>query len=491
MKHLDPRPSNMISFPQWMHMSAFVGFFVALGVCSLAFFSYMMEIRYAVISILSVFIFFVIGSYYSREWAWKKEKTFLKGVFYLGFIVRVLWSSYLYFFNVYYYGDAFGDGADTTWYMPFAMDIAKALWGFDFAALPDVFRSYSPAFDDTGYPIFLGIEYFFIGGISDVFLPYVIKSALGAYCAVSIYHVAQRHYGEAVARLSAIFIALNPNLIYWCGTMMKEAEMVFLFCLFVDKMDAALNVPKITIAAVLPATLLGMTLFLFRSALGFVAFAAVFLNIVLTSDKVMSLGKKVTAGVLVSFVVVLGMGDRLLSQGERIRNAVKTDQQKENMEWRTQRKDASGHQNKLITKYATTVVFAPLIFTIPFPTFNQAYSSQILQQILSGGNYIKNILSFFVILSMFVMLLSGDWRRHVFIVAVTCGYLVALVFSNFAHSGRFHLPIFPMLMMFGAYGISLVNGNKNYRRWYIYALGAEVVLCVVWNWFKLAGRGMI
>ena len=92
---------------------------------------------------------------------------------------------------------------------------------------------------------------------------------------------------------------------------------------------------------------------------------------------------------------------------------------------------------------------------------------------------------------MLLFLASGEWRRHVFIIAYTCAYLVVLVFSGFAQSGRFHMPIWPMLMIFAAYGVQLAKTDKKMRRWFTYVLYMEVFVCLAWNWFKLAGRGMI
>ncbi len=162
------------------------------------------------------------------------------------------------------------------------------------------------------------------------------------------------------------------------------------------------------------------------------------------------------------------------------------DNQNVNMEWRGKR--AAGNS---FAKYAGAAVFAPLIFTIPFPTFNQANEYQLLQIQLSGGSYIKNIFSFFVIIVMLMMLISGEWRRHVFILAYTLGYLMVLVMSNFAHSGRFHMPIWPMLMLFAAYGVQVAKTNARVRNWFPLVLVLEVFACLVWNWFKLKGRGMI
>ena len=136
-------------------------------------------------------------------------------------------------------------------------------------------------------------------------------------------------------------------------------------------------------------------------------------------------------------------------------------------------------------------MFAPLIFTIPFPTFNQAHAGQLLQVQLSGGYFIKNILSFFVLVILVQLLITGEWRKHVFMLAYMCGYLVVLVFSGYAQSGRFHMPIWPILLIFAAYGIQMAKKDKKMRKWFTYALYAEVFVCLAWNWFKLAGRGMI
>ena len=131
------------------------------------------------------------------------------------------------------------------------------------------------------------------------------------------------------------------------------------------------------------------------------------------------------------------------------------------------------------------------IHSIPFPKFNQANEGQLLQIQLSGGYFIKNILSFFVVVVMLLLLVSGEWRKHVFILAYTVGYLMVLVMSSFAQSGRFHMPIWPMLMLFAAYGVQIAKGNARLRRGFAIVLVVEIFACIAWNWFKLKGRGMI
>ena len=480
------------TLPNWVIGSSVAVFFIAFAACTFAF-GYPMEMRYTIISSISVLLFFYGCKLAINDAVHTGEKAFIKNVFVVGLVARLLWIGYCYFFfNLDYYGNTFGDTADVEWYMPFGAAIAD--WIRDGFPVPfgDLMNGWNAAVDDIGYPIWLAIDNLLSFGESDVLVPMLIKCLVGAYCAILIYRIAKRHFGEGTARMAALFVALNPNMIYWCGTLMKETELVFLCCLCVDLVDRTFTSgAKLTFKSLLPGVLVGAYVFFFRAPLAIVLFLAMFAHIVMASGKVMSAGKKIIAGVMVGIVLLVGMGDRLRTQSERVMSSIQSDEQAQNMKWRENRADAKGNQNKLITKYAGAAVFAPLIFTIPFPTFNVAMENQIVQRQLSGGNYIKNILSFFVLLVMFLMLISGEWRKHVFILAYTLGYLAALVFSNFAHSSRFHMPIWPFLMLFAAYGIQISKSNPRYRRWFTIALVVEVVACLGWNYFKLKGRGMI
>ena len=475
------------TLPNWLVGQSVLFFFIAFAVCTIVW-GYPMEGRYAIISSLSVLLFFYGSRVACNGAIREKEKVFIRNVFIVGFLARLLWVGYCYFFfNPEQYGTTYGEGADVEWYMPFANSIAEWIRGESHLSFKGIMDRWGSAIDDVGYPVWLAVLNVLTFGGSDVFVPFIIKCIVGAYCGVCIYHVARRHFGEGTARMAALFVALNPNMIYWCGNMFKEAEMMFLCCLCVDLVDRTFTSgSKLTFKSLLPGLLVGSYVFFFRAALGIVIFLAMFAHIVMASNRVMSVGKKIIAGLMVGVVLLVGMGDRLRTQAETIVETVQSDNQKNNMEWRSRRK--GGNE---FAKYAGKAVFAPLIFTIPFPTFNMAHERQILQMQLSGGNYIKNILSFFVILVMLLMLLKGEWRRHVFILAYTLGYLVTLVLSNFAQSSRFHMPIWPMLMLFAAYGIQLTKSNPRYRRWFSIALVLEVVACLAWNWFKLKGRGMI
>lgn len=486
-----PMLKGEMTIPNWITGKSIVFFFVAMFACWGAF-GYVPGFDLWIVAAISVVLFFYGGMAMSKGWSHDGEKKFLRNIFVVGFVIRLVWILYCYFFfNPEHFGNTYGETADVEGYIPFGKDLA--LWisnGFDLS-FEELRKKWMFTNDDFGYPVWLGIVYFIFGSDNEVFIPFLIKCILSTYCIVCIYRIAKRHYGEGVARMAAIFVALNPNMIYWCGTMMKEPEMVFLCCLAIDNLDRVLSSgQKYTFKNLLPGILAGLALMFFRSALGLIFFMAVFAHIVMASRRVIGMGKKIMAGLLVAIVLVISMGDSIRTQSQNLIEKVQSDDQQGNMEWRSKRADSEGRKQSFAT-YAGAAVFAPLIFTIPFPTFNQASEYQLRQVQLSGGSYIKNIFSFFVIIVMLMMLISGEWRRHVFIIAYTVGYHVVLIMSPFAHSGRFHMPVWPMIMLFAAYGIQIAKTNARVRKWFPVVLVIEVVVCVVWNWFKLKGRGMI
>ena len=107
---------------------------------------------------------------------------------------------------------------------------------------------------------------------------------------------------------------------------------------------------------------------------------------------------------------------------------------------------------------------------------------------LNGGNFVKNILSGFTIFALFILLFRREWRQHVLPLAVMCGYLVVLVFSNFAHAERFHFPILGFELLFAAYGVSQMTNR--HKRWFNIWIVVVSLAVFVWALIKLRGRGL-
>ena len=127
-----------------------------------------------------------------------------------------------------------------------------------------------------------------------------------------------------------------------------------------------------------------------------------------------------------------------------------------------------------------------MIFVIPFPTVVD--SQQENQEMMNGGNFDKNILAFFVMFALFLIIKEGKWRDFTLIGTFMIGYLIIIAFSAFAQSERFHLPSLPFEIMFAAYGISRMD-KKTVKYFNVYTL-IVFGLIIGWSWFKLSGRGL-
>lgn len=471
-------------FPKWISNKSIQLFFFVLILTNVVWNQYALSISYILVSSISVVLFFYGTNVLTKKWGIYSPAVFVKKVFQVGLIVRLIWCLFIYYFNIDHYGNPIGSLEDTEFYMSVAKECAEGLANGSFEFLDIWFNHYNTALDDIGYPIFLGLQYLITFNISDVVIPFIFKSILGAYSCVLIYKVARRHFGETVARITGIMCMLYPHMIYWCGSMMKEAEMVFLCCWFVERMDAVFISRQFNLKALIYGSLLAFSLYLFRSALGIVAFGVIFISLFLSEKRFISNSKKAVIAIVVSLVLLVSIGGQMKSQFDVMYNKVAGDAQAENMEWRSNRK--GGNE---MAKYAGAAVFAPLIVTIPFPTMVEANALQVIQMQMAGGNFIKNITSFFVIFVIFSLVINKEWRKHAFILLFMLGYLAVLVVSGYAQSGRFHIPIMPLEMLFAAYGITILPKNK--RHWFNYALIFEFVVCIAWNWFKLKGRGMI
>lgn len=497
--HFNPIIDSTIAFFPRMYANQAVMFYIlSLSACTLLFFSHAMPLYIILMGVVSILLFFLGSSSLGRQWSRLREGAFVKKVFWTAFWIRLIYAVFIWYMNKYQYGTFYESSeGDIMWYVPTALESIQEEGGF-FEVLPK-WAKYSISIADSGYQWWLAFLFWIQGGASAVvssgnygtiaesylWLPMLFKAVFGAFTCVLMYRIAQRHFGENVARMTAIFCMLQWNMIWWCGSFMKETEMVFLATLFVNRMDKTIMGLDLKPWSIALTVAIGLAIFSFRSALFMVAFAATILALVLQNSHKLSTGKKVLAGVMIAVAMAFAVGDTIINEVHEITERAQSDHQQTNMEWRAERE----HGNQF-AKYAGAAVFAPLIFTIPFPNMVYTYQSQEMLMQVNGGNFEKNVLSFFVIFALFQLLFSGQWRQHVFPIAYLIGYLAALALSEFAQSGRFHMPAMPFLMLFAAYGLTMVTSRKH-KQWFTYALIAEVGFCVFWSWFKLKGQGLI
>ncbi|MEI8274002.1 MAG: glycosyltransferase family 39 protein [Paludibacter sp.] len=332
---------------------------------------------------------------------------------------------------------------------------------------------------DMGYPVYLGFQYYLTD--DSILIARIIKSLLSAVSCLLLYKLAKRNFGENVGRQTAIFCMMMPNLILYTGTHMKEVEMVFLIIWFMERADFMLRNKNFNFIEIAPPIALIICMFFFRTVLGITAVFALFTAVILTPNKIIKAGKKTIIFIWLIGVVAFFIGGSISSQIEDLMAQSSTNQEN-SMNWR-----AGMVNGNKFAKYMTGAVFAPMIFVIPFPTV-VGTPGQENQQLINGGNYVKNILAFFLLIAVVYVFKEHKWREYLLIGTFVVAYLAILAKSAFAQSERFHQPVVPFEIMMACYGLSVITKKqKKYFNWWIVLI---FIAIVGWSWFKLAGRGM-
>ena len=470
--------NNNIYLPKSISNTAIISYIVALMLVSIIFHRYATQWYFMLFGIIEVVGFYHYGNVLSKQYSNYSEKYFRSQIFKTALLIRVVYVLFSYWFYDFMTGRPFEfSAADSLFYNDSASDIALIFSEGDFnitKVLPDVDVS------DIGYSVYLSIVYYIF--FDSILIARLIKALMSAYMCVLIYNLARRNFGEGVGRMSSIFTMLCPNLIYYCGMHLKETEMVFITILALDNFDAVFRGSKITFKSLIVPFLMLLLTFTVRTVLGLSIIFAIGVTILLADSRIISRSRKFVVILILGLFSVAFLWSYISPVVQEL--WIKKDSQKANMEWRSRRENG----NKF-AKYAGATVFAPLIFSIPFPTMVEI-PKQEDQQMVNGNNFVKNVLSFFTIFSLFIIVLKHkSWRNYIFVLSYLMAYIGSLVLSEFAQSERFHLPALPIELIFAAYGISQITPKtkKLINVWCAFM----IVVAVAWNWFKLAGRNLI
>lgn len=455
------------------------GIYIYLGsllAVSLLFLDYAMSFPFLLLNAVWVTGFFLLSSTFNKKWKQLPTKVFVRNVFLVALGLRWLWVvvSYIYYTAV--TGDPFEFSAgDSLWYYEESM-------GNRNANLVDVWRYLfvdTDSISDSGYVFYLSVLSKITG--ESIMLPRLVNSLFSAYTCVLLYRLAQRNIGEEGGRMTAVFACFMPNFIFYCGLHLKEPLMLFLLVAFLERSDFLLRNRKYNVWTILVPVLLLVSLFSFRTVLGISAGLAFATAVVFTNTSVVGRGKR-------ALLITWGVVAALAFAGGVIRNEVEglIENRESNQTAKREVQTTRGNQ---WAKYATGTVMAPMMFVLPFPTMVDV-DEQYNQQMISGGNFVRNYFGGFVLLAVFsAVFLKKNWRNLSLIGSYVIAYLGIVSLSGFANSERFLLPGLPILLIAAAYGITLLDAN-NYRivkRWF----WVVPVMIVGWAVFKLGSRGLL
>lgn len=464
-------------FPKQIAYRAIIVYLLSLAFVSILYLDYVMKIGYFALGVLFVIGFFCLSVIWSKYWRDIPTAKFIGYLATSAFLLRIIWV----IVSFYYYIDATGapfefDSRDAIGYHTEAKWLAGEKWE---VAWNYYFGSFSNGISDVGYPIYLTVLYKVFGPI--VIVPRIIKAFLSTVTCILVYKLSSRTFSESVGRIAGIMCVLMPNLIIYCGYHLKETEMIFLEVAFLERLDYLIRNRKYNIFTIALPTVLAGSLFFFRTVLGAAAVFSFATAVILSSAT--SMGNNMKRVVLIVWgvlVLIIFSGGTAMTEVESLWEERDTSVVKKRTE-----QTIRGNQ---WAKYATGTVMAPLSFVLPFATMIDV-DQQYAQQTKHGGNYIRNFMGFFALLSVYEAIRRKKWRDFAIIGSFVIAYLGVISMSGFSNSERFLLPGLPALIMMWAYGVSSLR-KETYRfltPWCVIVIAMEIG----WAYFKLGSRGIL
>lgn len=443
---------------------------------SLSFLDHVLPAYWIAFGFVEFFGFFLCFKFCCNNWLSVSEKSFERKVFFTALTIRLFYVVFIYFFYIFMTLQPFEfDAADSMFYDSIGRDISNA--GLSHAW--NILTTDNIDFSDRGNPYIISTLYSVFGQY--VIVPRLFNAFTSSITCILIYKLSLRNFGEKPARYSAIIMVFLSNFIYYCGLHLKETSMIFLVVFFLERSDYAIRTEGLKPQTLILPALLAGSLFLFRTVLGATACASFFCALLFTSGKVVGLGKRIGIGLVMSFFVIY-----FFPQGakEEVNNVwqARGENQQQSMKFRTERKGGNKY-----AKYGSAAIFAPMIFTVPYPSLVD--TGQDNQEQRNGEYMVKQVLSFFVLLALFLLLFKyKSFRQHILLLAFFFSYVLVIAFSGFAVSERFHFPALPVFVILAGFGMTQLT--EKYKKYYVPYLVFMGLVIIAWNVFKLSGRGM-
>lgn len=464
--------------PDFYSKRAIVTYLALLVAIQLAFSSSGMPLLWVGFGIAEVAGFFWFATRFTRAMAGDSNEVFRKNLFTTALVLRVVYVVAVYFFYLLKTGQPFEfEAADSVGYHE------EALMMVDWVKSGDFFRSivdYREGVSDLGNSLWMTIVYLI--SYNSIIVFRISNAILGAYTVVFIYRLARRNFGEEAARISAVFAMLLPTLIFYCGLHTKETVMVFLLTAFAERADHMLRTKGIHPKRILVVVALGLSLFFFRTVLAVSAWFALFSAILFSSNRIIGSARRLSYAVWIIAAALFVFSGRILTEVE-FYISTRLENQQQHLDYFASR-DEGGNA---FARYGSASVFLPLVLLGPLPSMVNTYQDNAMM--IHGANVVRVIYVFFVLLALYLLYKERALKNHVLILVLMFSYLFVLALSGFALSERFHMPAVPFLLILAGYGVSRCD-RKNVK-YYIPYLIFAVVLILGWNWFKLAGRGII
>ena len=457
---------------------AILVYFLSLLLCSIVFYQHVMTWYAFVAGITSIFLFYLLSVNWEKTWKNKDDKAFERSVFLSALLLRLCWVFLYYEFTTVFWGTPWEQPEGTK--MDSVSYFNESLWAMELLddGLFGVYLDWiSVRLSDAGYPLLLMVFNKVSG--SSILFTRIPNAFFDAWTAVLVYRLAKRNFDKNTAQLASIYTVLMPTLIFFSGVTMKESVMLMLTMWSLNLGDIIIRSRRLDVRTILSFALIAGSLFFFREVLLWVMMLAFFGSFALSSPRVKQASQRTIILVLAVTAVLLVAGGTILQQYEGIESQLAM----------TEDNFINRSRDNALVKNLSKGMLFPFLFALPFPTMTDV-PGQYVQAIQNSGFFLKNIFSFFCVFGIIILFIRSEWRNSSFLLEFLIGYLIVLGFSSFTHSGRFHHPVICVELIFAAYGLYAIKTIRQAKMFNLFFF-LEIVIVIAWNWFKLAGRGLI
>ena len=452
-------------------------YLLALIVISVAFRDHALQLEWMLWGIGEVLFFFVLISIFYPRWKKDEPKQFWRKVFWTALAIRLLYVVFSYYYFTFRMGFPFDGPGDAVGYYNRSVALSKYIRKGDFGYVLHFLKGYSLGFSDHGYLIWLTFLHTLFG--PGVLVARVFKALMSAYLCIVVFKLASRTFGERTGHLAAVMCVFMPILIQLTGMHVKEMEMIFVSILALERMDYLIRSKKYSFWNILfPILLIGIS-FGFRTVIGMCLIFAFLVFVIFSPNHLVNrTGKIVTLSITV--VVFLFFLFTLIGSEMKyifMLNFSGTD-------YMAKKYESMGMQYSEITK---SKYLFPGAFVLPLSPMVDVAPDH--NKMIHGSTYIKNFLAFFAMLSIVIAIRQKKWREFSLIGAYELSYLAIIMFTFTSNSERFHEPAIPLILVMAAYAMTHLR-RKDLTLFYVYC-GLLFVALFVWNWLKLAARGLV
>ena len=477
--------------PIWKSSYSFISIFFCVAIVlffKLYFLDRMQSFWWLLAAILTVVLFVVGLNYTHRNWLHISARQFSRTLFAWSLILRLLVMVILYFVFKHFTGVPFeaGEGYDDHTYHILATDIAEAWKQGEFGIMKHI--SWVMGFSYSGYPAFCGGLYYLFTPLTIV--ARIANCIIGSIAVLLTYKIGKKLFGERIGRTAGILAMMFPYMIYFSATQHKDMLLTLLVLLVIYVVVKFISGEKGNTFETLIFFLSIISLFTFRTIVPVLIIVCILLTNVfyirlnlsfVRLSKTIFLILLVSAGLV--FVNKIGGKEASIT---RISGGIEHRDLK-TTRWAMDRTAVAGYASRrLFTAISFPAPFVTLV-KIPLDTTEAPIRPELYKM---GATFVWNILSYFSLIGMSIAIIKRIkftmplWFFVVF-------YLFAIANMNLVMHDRHRLVVFPFLIVFAALGLhGIIQYRIKIHFWLIYLLIMAVTI-FMWNYIRLAGRGMM